>query len=142
MTDNPPKMSAVEFMDGGYLLEVNRRFLHPLGLAMFVDPETNEFGVFDDRGDPEGYRYADESLSDPDVLAKVDALDRQVRKRVRPRVQSLGYYWQPIAEAWSCYVCGYHPESRSDWCAAGCGSDYQHMFRVGLWAWNENGVPY
>lgn len=32
----PPRMAISEFRDGGYLQEVNRRLLHPLGLALEV----------------------------------------------------------------------------------------------------------
>lgn len=34
------------------------------------------------------------------------------------------------ATLWSCSHCGPHPDSRANWCAAGCGSDYQRMAAV------------
>jgi hypothetical protein len=35
-----------------------------------------------------------------------------------------------MAEMWACRNCGLHPNSRADWCDAGCGSDYNQMFLV------------
>lgn len=52
------KMSIKEFREQGYLQELNRCFLHPLGLALEVVREedgTERFGeVWDSREDPEG----------------------------------------------------------------------------------------
>lgn len=31
-----------------------------------------------------------------------------------------------------CRNCGYHPGNRAEWCALGCGSDYNHMHKVSL----------
>ena len=31
---------------------------------------------------------------------------------------------------WSCSHCGPHPDSRQNWCASGCGSDYSRMEQV------------
>lgn len=54
-------ISAKEFREAGYLQEVNRRFLHPLGLALEVlveDDGSERFGeVWDYRDDPEGIHY-------------------------------------------------------------------------------------
>jgi hypothetical protein len=33
-----------------------------------------------------------------------------------------------------CGACGYHPHNRYAWCALGCGSDYNQMFKVALTA--------
>ena len=59
MTDQVKRISAKEFQELGYLQEVNRRFLHPLGLALEVirDDESGEVsfgGVWDSRDDIEG----------------------------------------------------------------------------------------
>ena len=54
-------MSAKEFQEKGYLQELNRQFLHPLGLALevYYDDEGNCYisGVWDYRDDPEGIYY-------------------------------------------------------------------------------------
>jgi hypothetical protein len=59
---NVKKMTPKEFRESGYLQELNRLFLHPLGLAMEVtinDDGTEFFsGVWDCRDDPEGIVYS------------------------------------------------------------------------------------
>lgn len=35
-----------------------------------------------------------------------------------------------LRQLWSCRSCGPHPESRSNWCAVGCGRDYNTMTLV------------
>jgi len=90
----PMKMTAKEFRDGGYLSEVNRRFLHPLGLAMFVDEEENVFGVYDDREDLEGF-YMGETIIE-EVTRKAYMVDAEMNKRRVARMQSLGYIIQPV----------------------------------------------
>lgn len=56
--DNIKKMSAKEFRELGLLQEVNRLYLHPMGLALEIvveDDGTEHFGeVWDYRADPEG----------------------------------------------------------------------------------------
>jgi hypothetical protein len=57
------RIDIAEFRDIGYLQEANRRFFHPLGLALEVrvDEAGNETisGVEDCRDDPEGMVYFD-----------------------------------------------------------------------------------
>jgi hypothetical protein len=57
-------ITAREFYERGYLQEVNRQFLHPLGLALCVsidceDPEDKGeyLSVWDYRDDPEGMEF-------------------------------------------------------------------------------------
>lgn len=87
------KMTAQAMSDEGYLQEVNRRFFHPLGLAMFVDPETEEMGVYDDRGDPEGWYFGGEySRLEP----KATKVDKEMISRTSSRIKALGFFLQPI----------------------------------------------
>lgn len=70
------KISIKEFVEAGYLLEVNRQFLHRLGLALAVvkDNNTDEYAldsIWDNRDDPEGF-----------VFAELDELDRSRIERV------------------------------------------------------------
>ena len=57
-------MNLNEFREGGYLQEVNRRFFHPLGLAMAVEMDKSDkevvriCGLIDSREDPEGFEFA------------------------------------------------------------------------------------
>lgn len=89
------KMSAKEFRELGYLQELNRCFLHPLGLALEVvveDGEIVSFGeVRDCRTDPEGMYFA-EGMIDSEKAARIQ---REFRHKANPRVQMLGYHIQP-----------------------------------------------
>jgi len=58
----PKRIDIKEFRELGILHEINRLFLHPLGLALEVeiDDETGEEhlgGIWDCRDDPEGILY-------------------------------------------------------------------------------------
>lgn len=87
------RMTVKEFREIGYLQELNRQFLHPLGLALevVVDDDGNEsFGhIWDSRDDPEGIIYE-----------KVDRKKRQnvsieQATRFKLRHEGLGYIIQP-----------------------------------------------
>lgn len=88
-----------EFRAQGYLQELNRQFLHPLGLALEVrlDEATGvEFlgGIWDYRDDPEGMRYGS-GVMDVD---KAEQIAREHTERVDARVHALGYWIQPFDE--------------------------------------------
>jgi hypothetical protein len=93
------RMSVREFRDFGYLHELNRGFLHPLGLALEVitDDKTGEErlgGVWDYQDDPEGLIFTEGTL-DPEKVRRV----AEERERRRPaREKALGYWQQPIPE--------------------------------------------
>jgi len=62
MGNSVKRIGIKEFRDAGYLQEVNRRFLHPLGLALevIVDEEDGSEklgGIWDSRDDPEGFVF-------------------------------------------------------------------------------------
>lgn len=90
------KMSAKEFRELGYLQELNRRFLHPLGLALAVIIYENgeeRFGeVWDYRDDPEGIVFDPDAI-DADKARRI--YTEQVGKQHR-RIESLGYDIQPM----------------------------------------------
>lgn len=55
-------ISGEEFREKGYLQEANRRFFHPIGLAIAiildeVTGEVNAFEIQDHRDDPEGMYF-------------------------------------------------------------------------------------
>jgi len=88
------------FIEEGYLQEVNRQFLHPLGLALTVavnvDDDTGEekgpwylAGVQDYRSDLEGMIFTE---IDP---VKVDNVAKQAEVRREVREKALGYWVQP-----------------------------------------------
>lgn len=89
-------MDLREFRDEGYLQEVNRRFLHPLGLALEATVESDGSvslsGVWDDRDDPEGTRY-----EGGDLAPKAANIDRLWAEREEARRAALGYMVQPAA---------------------------------------------
>lgn len=85
------RMTAAEFRDGGYLQEVNRRLLHPLGMAMFENLASGEFGVLDHRDDVEGWVFLEQDLSVQ--AAKVDA---ELAARSPARQARLGWVVQPV----------------------------------------------
>lgn len=87
------RMSAKEFRELGLLHEVNRRVLHPIGLALEVIIDSNDktyFGqVWDKRDDPEGIIFA--GGIDRESLYKVRAMEDKVRSI---REKALGYWIQ------------------------------------------------
>jgi hypothetical protein len=93
-TVQPPKrMSIKEFREKGYLQEVNRRFLHPLGLALetVIEEDGTERlgGVWDYRDDPEGIIFQEVSQE------KADFVYREELKREHSRLESFGFKIQP-----------------------------------------------
>ena len=84
-----------EFREQGYLQELNRTFLHPLGMALYItlDEDGNEklSGVFDSRDDKEGYRFVGEPPFDE---AKTDNIIKIWEEREPIRRKALGYMIQ------------------------------------------------
>ncbi len=79
-------MPIEEFVSGGYLQEINRRLLHPCGLALVVgeDEDSGEkrlLGVWDSRNDPEGIVF-----EEPPDWAKRDRVNEAQNARIQPRV--------------------------------------------------------
>ena len=89
-------MEEKEFVEVGYLQELNRRILHPLGLALEVVVEedgTQRFGgIWDYRDDPEGILF-DPSAMDPEKAQRVQDV---ISKRFSDRITLLGYWVQPL----------------------------------------------
>lgn len=91
------RIDLAEFRDVGFLQELNRQFLHPLGLALEVVTENGETklgGVWDYRDDPTGMHYGP-GVIDPAKAARVQAL-RLEKSTVR--VARLGYAVQPVGD--------------------------------------------
>jgi len=105
MPTNRKYMAISEFKQLGYLQELNRQFLHPLGLALEVardvDDDTGEkgswyiSGVWDCRDDPEGVIYDDEYLQSTEAIAKANSVNRGAIDRM-PGREVLGYWIQPV----------------------------------------------
>jgi hypothetical protein len=92
-SDEIKRIDIAEFREKGYLQEVNRRFLHPLGLALEVvvqeDGSESLGGVWDYRDDPEGM-YFDTIDSERAKFIREEWISRVV-----PRHKALGYLIQP-----------------------------------------------
>jgi hypothetical protein len=95
MADEIQYMDMQEFLDGGFLQEANRKFFHPLGLALSVvtdeDGKATGFGqVWDYRDDPEGIYFA-EGTASPEKRDNVAAQQKDIS-----RLRALGFIIQPI----------------------------------------------
>ena len=99
------RIEIKEFREKGYLQELNRRFLHRLGLALEVmvedDGTENLGGIWDYREDKEGIYY-DISNSDLNIKnsfkKKKIFIDKEFDKRCELRKETLGFDIEPILE--------------------------------------------
>lgn len=87
-----------EFRDAGYLQEVNRRFFHPLGLALAVNFDegvgvTGVAGIIDVRDDPEGFIFG--SITE-DMIQKSERIDSLFEEKRSTREAILGDVIQPL----------------------------------------------
>lgn len=91
-------MNIKEFVDEGYLQEINRQILHPAGLALEVQFDENGnprlSGVQDHRNKPEGMGFADEVLSKEKAKKVKEEQDKHAMKRAK----MMGSIIQPIEE--------------------------------------------
>ena len=81
----------------GYLQELNRQFLHPLGLALevIINGEDVRFGdIWDSRDDPEGVIYSEFHVG---AAERAKAIERCREEFARHRLEHLGFVIQPIA---------------------------------------------
>lgn len=79
-----------DFVDLGYLQEINRLLLHPCGLALQVDiDEKGEYsfgGVWDYRKDNEGIVYSEGTISN----IKIKSVQKEMDKHSLHRINLLG----------------------------------------------------
>jgi hypothetical protein len=93
-----------EFREKGYLQELNRQFLHPLGLALEIkideDGKETLGGIWDYRNDAEGIHYdLKNSLESRKnrFKEKCDFVDNEYNKRSIERRKKLGFVIEPIS---------------------------------------------
>ena len=92
----PRHMTETEFQEEGYLMEANRQFFHPLGLALCVftdEAGRRNLGVLDDREDLEGWYYKE--FTD-EMHAKADNVWHKASNRYEARTAAIGSWIQPI----------------------------------------------
>lgn len=89
MTKKISEMNLTDFVQYGFLQELNRQFLHPLGMALEVIMEDDGYNVkslgkiWDYRQDPEGIFFADAALS-KDKIQYVNSLKKsKIPKRIK-----------------------------------------------------------
>ena len=100
---NIKRIDIKEFREKGYLQEVNRNFLHPLGLALEIvinnDGSEQLGGIWDYRDDKEGIYY---SISNSDSERKVkfkekkDYIENEMKERCKQRKEILGFDIEPL----------------------------------------------
>ena len=81
-----------EFRERGYLQELNRQFLHPLGMALYTSTDENgneSFGgVLDSRDDPEGFIFEEIDSK------KIETVEKEQMEKRKSRMKELGYFIQ------------------------------------------------
>lgn len=93
------KMDLNEFLEKGFLQEVNRKFFHPLGLALEVNINekgtvTSLGGIWDYRGAPEGLIFC--CLSGGDAIEKAENVRNLLESKAKVRQHKYGFVIQPI----------------------------------------------
>jgi len=88
-------IDPIEFQGRGYLQEINRLFLHPLGMALEIQKAESgvwEFrGVWDCRDDPEGIAFDDEPSAERAAMVEAERAEKAAA-----RLASLGFDVQPV----------------------------------------------
>jgi hypothetical protein len=103
MSEEIKYIDIIEFREKGYLQEVNRRFFHPLGLALEVVVEadgTERLGrIWDYREDSEGIYYDFANRDDESVRvfkSKKEFIDNEFMVRSDKRMEKLGFIVEDI----------------------------------------------
>lgn len=103
MQEEIKRIDIKEFREKGYLQELNRRFLHPLGLALEVsvsnDGTEQLGGIWDYREEKEGIYY-DISNADSQRHARFSEkktfIDSELESRSKNRKEILGFDIEPL----------------------------------------------
>ena len=91
-----------EFREYGLLFEINRRVLHPLGLAMAVEIDDDgnvafSNKIWDCRDDPEGIIYDEETFEEAQERF-LTFMKEQGNDLIKCRKEQLGYFVQTKGE--------------------------------------------
>ena len=90
-------MDLNEFIRDGYLQELNRNFLHVLGLALVVERDKDKLiikGIWDCRNDPDGILFVD--LDQPENYTMAASIDDKFETCAMRRRMKLGFSVQPL----------------------------------------------
>ena len=100
------RIDIKEFKEKGYLQELNRKFLHPLGLALevVIDDEKNVKlgGIWDYREDEEGLyynigkKYDKTDMRMEKFINNKNFIDEELKNRSVIRKEKLGFITEPI----------------------------------------------
>ncbi|MHA2063306.1 MAG: hypothetical protein ACXABY_02875 [Candidatus Thorarchaeota archaeon] len=100
MSNNIKRIDIKAFVEEGYLQELNRQFLHPLGLALEVviekDGTYHLGGVWDCRDDREGILYTDKTMAKPAALKKAQNVFCEMLEKAAAREEQFGHVIQRI----------------------------------------------
>lgn len=94
-----PFMPIEEFLTEGYMQELNRRFLHPLGLTMAVryHDDRQELLVIDCRDVAGGVIYEEEDQEHSRIRRRaVEAIGKAWSERSWQRLRKSGFVIQPV----------------------------------------------
>jgi hypothetical protein len=96
-------MDIKEFREEGYLQEANRRFFHPLGLALetYKDRDGKESiaGIWDYRDDPEGiiFNIAKANKQRQQKFLKCyQNVQEEMEQKKKTRLQRFGFFIESI----------------------------------------------
>lgn len=88
-----------EFVEHGYLQELNRQFLHPLGLALLVGEGRHgkmfSFGAMDAREGDAGMTFTQDEWA-PDAEEKMKRVTSEQAAKMKRRMETLGFAIQPV----------------------------------------------
>ena len=93
------KISMKAFVEQGYLQEVNRQFLHIVGLSMEVKKTGDKYefdGIWDFRQIKGGIKFSDEAVKQPDFIEKCNRIKAIVSKNKSLRKQLYDAATQPV----------------------------------------------
>ncbi len=88
--DKQSKMSMQEFVERGYLQEVNRQFFHGLGLAMEVKKTGKKYefaGLWDFRKVMGGIKFGEDVINSEDFINKCNHIKELQKKNNSIRKQ-------------------------------------------------------
>ena len=95
---NPGKF----LVENGLLFKINHEILHPLGLTLaIILNDTNEtvgIRIWDERSDPEGVTFVDDTLS-TGAKKLNDYMETIGNQTIDSRINHLGYTVQPISDS-------------------------------------------